>query len=363
MLNKVANPDDFSAEQLELKGFSRSITEIEWLLLILVLLYYVSPVAEVANPHGVVASMIAFAAFTFAFQYLNFFTVPARWKLVVETWAMLLFLTWVLWNTGKADSPLLNLYLLVIIASALTLGKLITLLEFVLISAVYFYLSWHHYSFEALSLTEFSHFMTRFAPFLLIAYVTTMLASDVQYGKHMLKLLSETDEMTGLKNKRSFNSALISEIKKSVRYARTFSVMLIDADNLKQINDCYGHDAGDRLIRMLGDTIRDSLRSIDIGARCGGDEFVALLPETSREMAREAGERIRRAVENTSIDIDGNRIATTVSIGISGYPEDGDSAEELFKKADLALYESKQTSRNRVVSYHDSDKLRTADAA
>lgn len=352
--NDISN--NFNVEQLELKGFSRSVAEIEWLLLLLVILYYVSPGARILNPPGVVLSMMAFAAFTLGFRYFNFFTMPARWKIAIETWAMILFLTWVVWNTGKVESPLLNLYLLVIIASALTLGRLTTFLEFMLISAVYFYLDYYVHVGGIFSMADFSNFMTKFGPFLLIAYVTTMLAADVQYGKDLFKHLSETDELTGLLNKRSFNAILLKEIKKAERYSHTFSLLLIDADNLKEINDRYGHEAGDRLIKMLAGTMQECLRTSDILARNGGDEFIALLPETDSRHARDASERIRSAIENTSFDMNGNCITSSVSIGIAGYPEDAVDFNDLIERVDKALYMSKKAGRNRVSLYSERNK-------
>ena len=345
----------FDVEQLELKGFSRSLAEIEWLLLILVLLYYVSPTAEITYHYGMVVSMGAFAAFVITFHYLNFFTMPARWKLAIETWVMILFLTWVLWNTGKIDSPLMNLYLLVIIASALTLGKIVTLLEFLLITAVYLYMGVPMYLENEFTVKDFSYFMANFAPFLLIAYVTTMLAADVQYGRKMFKTLSETDDITGLLNKRSFNSELIKEAENSIRHSRKFSLMLVDADNLKEVNDKYGHSAGDQLIIMLANIIKNCLRTDksrsrtpDIVSRYGGDEFIAILPETDINLARETAERVRAAVENTSFDMNGSRVTSTVSIGLACYPEDANDVYDLITRADDALYTSKRGGRNRV---------------
>jgi len=122
-------PDEINIDQLELEGFTRSIAEIEWLLLILVLFYYVSPGVEFTNPFGILIAAVVFATFVLAFHYVNFFTMPSRWKIAIETWVMILFISWVIWSSGNVDSPLLSLYMLVIIASALSLGKLITFLE------------------------------------------------------------------------------------------------------------------------------------------------------------------------------------------------------------------------------------------
>ncbi len=186
---------------------------------------------------------------------------------------------------------------------------------------------------------------------MLVAYITTMLAADVNYGKEMFKTLSETDEMTGLLNKRSFSPMLHKATEIAIQYSQPLSAMMIDADNLKQVNDTYGHKAGDKLILTIASTIKECLRTSDIICRYGGDEFVALLPQLPSDRAIETAERLRSAIENTSFDVDGQRITTTVSIGIATYPDEVPIAEELLEKADETLYESKKAGRNVVISY------------
>lgn len=345
--------DELYVEQAELKGFARSLAEIEWLLLLLVLLYYISPEAQIADSTGLLICMEVFGAFILGFHYVNFNLPHFKWKLALETWVMILFITLVVWNTGSIDSPLLNLYLLVIISSSITLGKTITIMEIVLISVVYFFLASR--TGIDYTLVEYTEFLVFFLPFMLVAYITTMLAADVNYGKEIFKALSETDGMTGLLNKRSFSPMLHKATEIAVQYAQPLSVMMIDADNLKTVNDTYGHKAGDRLIVTIANTIKDCLRTSDTICRYGGDEFVALLPQLPAGKAVETAERLRSAVENTSFDVDGLKINTTVSIGIATYPDNVYMPEELLEKADEALYESKNAGRNTVVSYNHQD--------
>jgi diguanylate cyclase (GGDEF)-like protein len=336
------------ATQIELKGFSRTIAELEWLLLILALLYFALPSSVITDTWGLILAMIVYASFVLSFRYSKLFTEETHWKLAIETWGMFLFITWSVYNSGGIDSPLFNLYVLVIIVSALTLGKIITVLEVLLIAAIYFYLGRANNLESIFSIVEFGEMIVIFVPILLVGYVTTLLAADIQYAREELILLSDTDEMTGLKNRRAFKSELSNEVKKGARYKRPFSLMMLDADNLKQVNDQYGHGIGDKLIVTLARTIQESLRSTDVLARYGGDEFIVMLPETSANRAIEVAERIRLGVENTSFSADGDRVSSTLSIGISCFPDDSGDSEDIINRADQALYESKRKGRNTV---------------
>ena len=266
---------------------------------------------------------------------------------------MILFVTIVLWHTGLVHSPLLNLYLLVIIACAITLGKIMTLLEVVLIACCYMYLGYKTYSVGIFAPETFTVLMARFSPFLLVAYVTSMLAADILSAKKKITLLSQTDDLTGLLNMRAFNLILDKEIARVSRYKQPFTVVMIDVDGLKSVNDKYGHVAGSRLVKTIGISIRDCVRSYDVLARYGGDEFVILMTQTSHENARMVSERIRAAIHNTSFDMNGSRVASTVSIGIASFPDSVETANEVLEKADIALYKSKQTGRDRITWYDE----------
>jgi diguanylate cyclase (GGDEF)-like protein len=336
-------------EQIELKGFASSIAEIEWLLLLLVIMYYVSPNAVVLYKDSFVMSMVAFTAFVLTFHYVNAQGQQRRWKLALETWVMILFITWVVWNTGGVNSPLSNLYLLAIIISAITLGKIVTILEIILIGSVYFFIS----QIDDIEFTyqEFSQLMIYFAPFVLVAYITTLLVADLYAGRSMFKALAETDDMTNLLNKRSF-MALFTKTAEQADLAReAMSVMMIDADNLKHVNDKYGHQAGDLLITNVANTIVECMRSSDIICRYGGDEFVVMLPRLGAARAKELGDRLCKAVANKSFDSDGQKISTTVSVGLASWPDNVKDVMDLLARADESLYESKRLGRNRVSVY------------
>jgi diguanylate cyclase (GGDEF)-like protein len=337
-----------SIEQEELRGISRSVGEIEWLLMIVVLLYHVfGGTAEDEKP-VIVLAMVLYALCIMGFRYANFFKHESRWKLAVETWIMTAFITWALWNTGRLESPLLNTYLLVIITSALALGKLTTLLELALIGTCIVFLGGQSSLDQVLSLKFAAGMFAQFAPFVLVAYITTMFASDIRYGLNQVKLLSETDELTKILNRRGF--AIIADrlFGQAVRYNRPISLLLIDCDNLKPVNDTLGHKAGDTLLVAMVKGIQGQLRHTDVLARQGGDEFLVLLPETPAGGALDAAEKVRAAVESISLALDGKLVRTSVSIGVASYPADGSTLDLLLAHADRCMYQAKLAGRNRV---------------
>jgi diguanylate cyclase (GGDEF)-like protein len=178
-----------------------------------------------------------------------------------------------------------------------------------------------------------------------------MFSADIRYGLQYAKLLSETDELTGLFNTRGFAIAANRLFGQALRYGRPASVLMVDSDHLKTVNDTHGHDAGNQLLRQLANAMQAELRATDVPARYGGDEFIVLLPETPPKGALDVAERIRNAIGARPLAIDGQQIVATVSIGIACYPEDGRTLDMLASRADRALYQAKQEGRNKVVRY------------
>ena len=163
--------------------------------------------------------------------------------------------------------------------------------------------------------------------------------------------LSSVDSLTGLFNRAYFFAALDREIERSARSRRGFCLLMLDLDGLKPINDQFGHFEGDRVLRGVGEVIRNRVRRIDTAARYGGDEFVVLLPETEPAGAYVLAEKIRSGATELSIDTETIRIRTSLSIGVVTFPDDGRTADELMIAADLAMYASKRRGKNRIVAY------------
>jgi diguanylate cyclase (GGDEF)-like protein len=163
------------------------------------------------------------------------------------------------------------------------------------------------------------------------------------------------DPLTGLYNRRHFEERLGSELASAQRHGRPLSLLLVDVDHFKQVNDDHGHLAGDEALKMLAFVLRGAIRKEDVLARFGGEEFVVLARETALAGARALGERVRKAVERSRCAWQGSDLALTVSIGVTvsiGLAEfvAGRSERELIEAADRALYLAKQSGRNRVIA-------------
>lgn len=163
-----------------------------------------------------------------------------------------------------------------------------------------------------------------------------------------------TDALTGLLNRRAFDEYMKTEQQRAQRYGKTFSLMMLDIDYFKKVNDTYGHAAGDALLKTLATILTQQVRDIDIVARFGGEEFVIVLPETEGTGAKILAERIRQTIARTPFTLpDEREIGVTVSMGIACFPHNAGSVETLLERADQALYLAKNNGRNRVFLYQE----------
>jgi diguanylate cyclase (GGDEF)-like protein len=186
----------------------------------------------------------------------------------------------------------------------------------------------------------------------LIRTIAPYAALHLQHARDFgqLKETAETDALTGLRNRRAFDAAVALEASRYDRYARPLSLLLLDLDHFKAVNDTYGHEGGDAVLRKVADIVRNCVRDVDTAARFGGEELAVLLPETLLASAREVAERIRLTIASTPVPWGDTSIRVTVSIGMSTVPETVDAVAGLLTNADEALYTAKRGGRNRVVS-------------
>jgi diguanylate cyclase (GGDEF)-like protein len=339
------------SDVVEMKGFNRTLAEIEWLLLVLILVYMTLPDEKVQHPLHILGAGGLFALFVVGFRYANLLALPSRWKFTIETWAMIALTAVAVWNTGKVDSPLLNLFLLVVIFSAITLGRLVTLLELCLIASFYLLSAYAMEGVDMFRYEIFSYLMLNFAPFVLVAYVTSLLAADLGAARAHAEQLAGTDELTGLSNIRAFKNALSRYERAAHKGNEPLSILMIDIDKLKRVNDQYGHEIGNAVIRTVATAIRQSVRAEDFVARHGGDEFAVLLPSAAEDAARRAAERVLKRTAERPIETPIASIGVSVSIGIATLPDTATEVEGLLQNADLALYASKRGGRNRLSVY------------
>ena len=177
---------------------------------------------------------------------------------------------------------------------------------------------------------------------------------ETRNEKQRLEMLSSTDPLTGLYNRRFIESLIGSECDRVTRYGGVMSCLMIDADGFKQINDTYGHQAGDEILRAVSQILGDKSRKSDVCARYGGEEFLVLTPN-DKELAIVLAERLRKSISDASISNNGESIDVTVSIGVASHEGGGECGAELVRRADVALYQAKMDGRNRVVIDQPND--------
>jgi diguanylate cyclase (GGDEF)-like protein len=168
--------------------------------------------------------------------------------------------------------------------------------------------------------------------------------------------LAMVDGLTGLFVRRYFDARLDEEVQRSRRIETEYSIVIMDIDDFKQLNDTYGHPAGDLLLRGIADIVRRQMRAVDTAARYGGEEFSMILPRTTMVDAYNQAERIRREIAAFRLNVEGHELSVTASFGIAAHPDSGaDGAEALIRLADRALYRAKRTGKNRVELFWRDD--------
>jgi diguanylate cyclase (GGDEF)-like protein len=293
----------------------------------------------------VLALLGVFAVAIGVFRARRFFPRRTRTRLLIESWSMVAFVTCVLWFTGKCSSPLLNLYLLPIILSALTLGRLVTLLQVAVVAFCHLLLAAATPGLDVLSLSYASQAVGQLAPFLLVAYLTTTLSADITEARERIENLAQNDALTGLFNLRMFNQIWQREHAAAQSAQGVYALLMIDMDKLKDINDTFGHEAGNSAITLVAQCLQRSIRNSDTAARFGGDEFAVLLPGASPEIAEAVIKRVRHNVYKTTLDLRSRMIRCSVSIGAVNYPKDGRDMRELLSIADRKMYRDKELRR------------------
>jgi len=243
--------------------------------------------------------------------------------------------------------PLVALYI-----QRLWAGMLSVLALFLLTIAI---LTWRPIGFNpAMYSSDFiERFLAVFVAVSLLAFFYAFLRASAELTMDTMnrnyRNLANTDELTKLANRRRMTDVLYQEVSRSQRNQRTFSIINFDIDQFKKINDTYGHDVGDKILRAIPDIVHTVLRTPDICARWGGEEFLVLLPETDLAGAKRVAERLRVAFEQYRLQHNDVSITITISLGVFEFGH-AENLEDCLKQADKNLYEAKAVGRNCVIA-------------
>jgi diguanylate cyclase (GGDEF)-like protein len=328
-------------EKAQLRGFARTIAEVEWLLLILVVLYLFIANPDLARSVGVLGVLFGFAAFVLLFRYGRPFAKHTHFKLAFEILVMLAFLTAVLAVSGGVGSPLVNLYLLPIITAALALGKRAAALVVALVVLCYPLVGTLTQGLEGMNAQFAITGIGVLAPFVLVAFSTTLLVDNINTAKSRIRALSDRDELTSLYNMRAFARLAEHEHDVASRTDRNYSILMVDIEHLKTVNDTYGHEAGSRAVTLVAEALLRLTRSTDVVARYGGDEFIVLLGGANQEVSDEVAQRIRNVVFSTTLEVDVKMVRIKVNVGAASYPDNGNNLQAVMAAADRAMYKDK----------------------
>jgi len=351
MTRHFTHLEDISAEEAaqvvrqELLSFRRTLRSIEWLLPFIVMLYFLAADILIADKVPLQFAIGAYVVFLGCMQLVRW-SDKYTWAIIsAQIWGMILFVTMILWQTGGIWSPLLCLYLFPIITSAVALPESSTP-KFLVVMVFCFSLALPG-EYSAFSPREQISTLLLIISFWVVPYIASLLSTSMLKARRQIQELSGTDYLSGLQNMRTFLPLARKEFERSVRYGHPFSILMIDADNLKPVNERYGHIYGSTIIRNIGEAIARNIRSSDIAARYGGDEFIVLLHESDTSSALHAAERMRIDIEKIRCTVPGGVQSVTISTGIAGFPDHGTQVEDIISQADKALFIGKNQGKNR----------------
>jgi diguanylate cyclase (GGDEF)-like protein len=259
-------------------------------------------------------------------------------RFVAEGSVAITLVTMLVALTGREMSPFFFAFPLIVVGAALVVNARVTVV--LAAAAVIGYLAAIAIrpAGEPIGLSAIATTAINLSALLLLTYVAMVIAREQRRSRAVAIRMSTLDSLTGLYNRSFFFAALEREIQRSARSSRGFCLLMMDLDGLKGMNDRYGHFHGDRALRIVGDTIRAGVRKIDTAARYGGDEFVAVLPETDPTGAFVVAEKIRRSVAEHLIQGPDFEFRTSLSIGVVVYPSDGTTVDALMIAADICIY-------------------------
>ncbi len=332
----------------------RSLTHVDWLVLLIVAFYSLAPHVAPTSPRWLYAAMAAYTLFLLAFRLRSFPVKNARARIALGAAVMVAFITVVAMQTGGSTAPMANLYLLPIVLVAMTLGGRGAL---VIVAAVA--LAWLSVVIDEGPLPPAGELLARLfgelGPYALVAYFTQALAGSITTARRRIEEMAERDGLTGMLNLRTFKATLHREHQLRVRGAPGgYAILLVDVDRLKELNDEHGHQAGNRAITTVAGAVQRAIRTSDMAARYGGDEFVVFLPGATTEVAEVVAQRIRNNVYKSLFPVAERLQRMTVSVGAASYPRDGAQQDDIVAVAGQRALRDRELRKTAAAPADDS---------
>jgi len=330
-----------------LQGIVRRVRDIQLLLLLVTILFYFVARDAISSSANWFISIALFGTLVLTSPLVPRLRRQPRLLLNLETMAMALFITLLIAQAGRSAAPLSHLYLLPVVTAALILGRRNTGMLLLVILASRLSVSVLVHGIDGLTMPHLIALFAEFVPTLLVAFLTSALASNLDRATRTIRSLADMDDLTGLNNLRSFSKLAEREYSLAEQEGAPCALLMIDVEQLAQINDRFGHEAGDRALCAVAASIRRATRTGDLCARYGGDEFVVLLPRCGREAGEAVASRIRHNVYASTQQFGYAMRRLVVAIGVAASPGDGRELRMLFRKAVRGLHKEKQARESR----------------
>ena len=337
----------------------KSLTRVDWLVLMMVLLYSAVPYAKPASPRWLYIALVTYTLFLLAFRWRGFPVRDTGARIALGAAAMVAFITAVAIQTGGSASPMVNLYLLPIVLVAMTLGRRGAFVIVVGVALAWLSVIAGEGKFPPAAELA-ARLFGEIGPYALVAYLTQALAGSILTARRRIEEMAERDSLTGLLNLRTFKAILHREHKLRGRSGAQagYAVLVVDVDKLKELNDEHGHQAGNRAITTVSGALQRAIRTTDMAARYGGDEFVVFLPGATPEVAETVAQRIRNNVYRSLFPVGERLQRMTVSVGTASYPRDGAQEDDIVAAADQRMRRDRELRKS--VAPPDGGQGRTA---
>ena len=333
------------ARPAEHTSIRRSLMRVDWLVLLAVGLYALVPHSQPASPRLLYVAIALFTIFVLALRSRFFPVRGTGERIALSAAAMVAFITIAAIQTGGTQSPLVNLYLLPIVVAAMTLGARGATIVFTGVV-----LAWLSVIVGDGPFPNTPELLARLfgelGPYALVAYLTQILAGSVITARRRIEEMAERDALTGMLNLRAFRALMHREHELRLLSSRGgYGILIVDMDHLKQLNDAHGHQVGNRAITTVAGAIQRAIRTSDVAARYGGDEFVLFLPEATPEVSETVAQRVRNNVYKSLFPVGERLQRMTVGVGAASYPRDGKQYDDIIGAADLRMQRDKELRR------------------